>query len=81
MPPSSSREGSKMPCDLGCSRELAFKLGAIEAVNRDHFKAMRESETFFLCRDPETMQVLFWPLTTGLIVSRWPPRPPRESGP
>lgn len=70
-----------MSIDLGCSRELALKLGAIEAVNGAHFRAMRESGTFILCRDPETMQVLFWPLCTGLGISTWTGRPPRESGP
>lgn len=59
-----------MHINLGCSRELAFKLGAIEAVNGAHFRAMRESGSFIMMRDPETLQVLFWPLTEGRIVSR-----------
>ena len=56
--------------ELKCAHELAYKLGAIEAVNGAHFRAMRESGAFIIVRDPETLQALFWPLTNGRIVSR-----------
>jgi len=60
--------------EVKCSHELAAKLGALKAVNVDHFRAMRESGQFMMVRDPETLEAMFWPLAGGLVVRSWPPK-------
>lgn len=60
--------------EVKCSHALAAKLGAIKAENVDHFRAMRESGQFMMVRDPETLDAMFWPLSTGLVIRPWPPK-------
>ena len=50
--------------ELHCSRELALRLGAIEPLDVEHHRKLKNGATL-LVRDPVLLCPLYWPMISN----------------